>query len=72
MMTFFINAYPGRSGYGYAGVHYTRAGADYDVEPGRVGIWRVRPKTQRAFQELHLRGSMSISAADRRSASHSA
>jgi hypothetical protein len=60
MMTFYINAHAGRHSLVYSSVRFTRTEADAVASawPNRIGVWRVRPKTRRAFEELHLRACM--------------
>lgn len=53
-MNFFINSYPGQHSLAHAFVFFTRERADQMAEPTRVGVWRIRPRRQKAFQDLHL------------------
>lgn len=63
-MIVLTNAYEGRTALHHQTVcfeeerekieHFERFG-----KSRRIGIWRIRPKTQAAFQTMHLRACMS-------------
>lgn len=54
MMNFYVNAYAGRHDFSEGHIFFTRERADLMAEPTRIGVIRVRPKTQPAWQHCHL------------------